>query len=321
MRRLLPPVTNLEDYRPLFNRREVWLPAIRSICDRHGLPHPDDEQPEPGSCILFRCGERRVVKLFPPIFQRDWFSERSALNALIKLRKVQIPQILDQGSLEDWPYLILSWMDGEPLDRLLPYLTPEEKRAIARQTGEGLAEIHQQACAGLAAYPPSWEDFFEQQLKTLVQRNAAAGAGQRWLDELDQLARSFPAFPRLGDAPCPIHADLNAEHIFCSREGDGWKVSGFIDFGDAICGQPEYDLVCPSLIFTGLPDCASALLDGMGILPSRRTPELFRRLTGFYFIHRFYDASLLTRFFPQNPPSNLAELSRLLWPTEGNPHE
>jgi aminoglycoside phosphotransferase (APT) family kinase protein len=53
-----------------------------------------------------------------------------------------------------------------------------------------------------------------------------------WLAEADLVATVPPAPPRVF-----IHGDLGAEHIFV----DGGRVTGVIDWGDAVIGDPDLD--------------------------------------------------------------------------------
>lgn len=311
---LLPPASTMDEYRGVFSRREVWLPAIKAICERHRLPVTALTQPELGSSIVFRVGEKALVKLFPPLFSQDFFSEKAALSDLSGLRQPAVPAILDEGNLETWNYLVLSPLEGIPLDQLLPSLSPLQREQIARSLGEAMAAVQAVPPPALRAVTPAWEGFQNRQLETVYAVNQQAGAGADWLADLHASYLDFPAEPLLSSQPCLIHADLNPEHVFCQPAGEGWRVSGVIDFGDAMVGMPEYDLVCPGEIFAGHPRQTRALLSGMGVQENKLTRMLSLRLTGFILLHRFFNVTLFPRIFPLHPPANMNDLRRLVWP-------
>ena len=51
---LLPQVEILDEYRRIYRKEAVWLPAMVEICDRHGLDSTLLAFAPPGSHVVFR---------------------------------------------------------------------------------------------------------------------------------------------------------------------------------------------------------------------------------------------------------------------------
>ncbi|HKJ85227.1 MAG TPA: hypothetical protein VKA06_04090, partial [Spirochaetia bacterium] len=67
---LLPDISTEDDYRARFPQNDVWAPAVRAICDRHGLDPSAIQRGTLGSNVVFQCGDV-FVKLFPPLWAAD----------------------------------------------------------------------------------------------------------------------------------------------------------------------------------------------------------------------------------------------------------
>jgi aminoglycoside 2''-phosphotransferase len=61
----------------------------------------------------------------------------------------------------------------------------------------------------------------------------------------DRIEQTFTTYLDAVDRADPvlIHTDLNPEHILFSA--DGGRLSGIIDFGSVVTGEPDYDFWCP----------------------------------------------------------------------------
>jgi hygromycin-B 7''-O-kinase len=101
-----------------------------------------------------------------------------------------------------------------------------------------------------------------------------------------------------------------------SREGEDWRLSGLIDFGDVLTGWGEYDLLGPSAFMTaGMPRRVRSLFGGFGYSPEDVTPAMRRRLMALLLLHRFSDPirDICIEGW-QDKAGDLAELAELLWP-------
>jgi hygromycin-B 7''-O-kinase len=114
---LLPALHDVAEYARARPRSELWIPALRAICARHGLARGPLEQFLPlGTHVVFAAGRDHVVKLFAPFWGRD-FAVESACARAVRDLGVAVPEVVAAGELEGWPYLVLRRLSGVRLDR------------------------------------------------------------------------------------------------------------------------------------------------------------------------------------------------------------
>ncbi len=127
---MLPAIASLDAYRQVYRNEQTWLPALRAICQRHGLDETSLHFAPPGSHVVFWIEQDWLIKLFCPLWQEDACTETLVLRELSDLPAFQVSHIRAQGEIEGWPYLVLSRLPGISLDLLWGTLQPEEKSGI-----------------------------------------------------------------------------------------------------------------------------------------------------------------------------------------------
>ena len=310
---MLPEIQSLDDYRRVYRREEAWLPAMRWICQRHGLDEASLRLAPPGSHVVFWVEEDWLIKLFTPLFGDDAPKETLLLRALAAQTDFNVPRIRAQGVLEGWPYLALSRLPGEPLETLWGRLSPAEKEQIAASLGRLMAALHRTPTAGLEALHVDWAAFLAQQMATCLERQAAAGAPPAWLAEMAAFLGDLPALFEPGFQPVLLNADLNPEHLFCEETPQGWQITGVIDFGDAMLGHPCYEFVAPGFITRRAPALRRAMLLSYGYAPQALDASLSRRLMAYTLLHRFASLPDWLGLFEEDTPADLEEMQEALW--------
>jgi hygromycin-B 7''-O-kinase len=91
---------------------------------------------------------------------------------------------------------------------------------------------------------------------------------------------------------------------------------GYLDFGDAMLGHPDYEMVAPGLeIAAGNPKILRSLLLAAGYPHQCLDQSLSRRLMAYTLIHRYIDLTTILALVPQGQTgANLDELAGLVWP-------
>ena len=120
----------------------------------------------------------------------------------------------------------------------------------------------------------------------------------------------------LNAPPVILTGEYIPENFLLSCDGDRWRLSGLIDFGDVMTGWGEYDLLGPSAFMTaGRPRRVRSLLSGFGYSDADITPALQRRLMALLLLHRFSDPirHICIEGWQQKA-DDLFELQELLWP-------
>jgi len=132
MPRLLPAIATREDYcRVRHQPADEWLPALRALGERHGLPEESVQRFAAGENPVFGLGEQLVVKLVPNLWVRAVQREAESLRFLADKTTLPVAHLVAEGRMEDWSYLVSTRLPGTPLDRVWPRLNSEEKERLA----------------------------------------------------------------------------------------------------------------------------------------------------------------------------------------------
>jgi aminoglycoside phosphotransferase len=264
---------------------------------RHGLPTPAVSVGAAGTFPTFLVGSY-VVKLFPRRFggAACFAIERSLHSGPLDRPDLPVPRYVAHGQLFEsgwrWPYLVTTRLDGTPWSEAS--LPAEAQLAVAAQLGEVLRRVHALDCPD----GPVWRRDLLGELRASC---AARHHRRRMLppgliDQIDAYLAPPSPVRRL------VHADLHADHILV----DGARLVGLIDWGDALCGDPYYEL--PSLYFGTFRPLLRAFLDAYGW---RVGPDFAQRAMSMTLVHEFNPAR------PFLPPldrvPSLDDLAARLW--------
>lgn len=151
---------------------------------------------------VFRAEQR-------PVCQKEVCVMRTALAA-----GIPTPRVLANGIWEDRPALLMSWIEGTPLARLI-LERPDLVASLGRAMGRVQATIHTLSI-GSMPLPNRWLDWVGNGETALLQR-----------------LRAFPVrMDRL------IHLDYHPLNVMASVDG----VTGVLDWANAHAGDPRADL-------------------------------------------------------------------------------
>ena len=258
-----------------------------------------------------------IIKVFRPV--RDCFRrELVALNFVTGKLPLPTPEVVGMGEIEGWPYLVTTQMRGRIALEVWPHLDTRQKRAIVRELGAALRELHQHAAPlSDAALNRDWDGFLARQMREAVARQAQRDPNPEWLESLpDFLAERRKLLP---DAPAPqvfLHGDVhNGNLMLQETSGGAWRIAGLFDFGDSLCGNYEYDLLAPGLL----------MLPGQGKLQREffaaygyATEEMDDDLRGRLMVLTIcYECSNLRKYAERLAPSavrlTLAQLEAAIW--------
>ncbi len=169
---------------------------------------------------------------------------------------VPVPEALyvaPEAERFDYPYIVLSWMDGTPLIDALATLEPAEAPALAAALGAVAAHIGSftfaepgflgpdlAICERLAIGPEGLRHYLR---KMVVAGRGAARLGpsltRRLLTQVDTCADELTP---VAGARSLIHADYKDGNILVRREPEGWRVTAVLDWEFAFAGASIFDL-------------------------------------------------------------------------------
>ena len=312
----LPNLPDFEAYKAWRADAPQWLPAALDIAHGHGLSTASPHIFSTGTNLVIGLGDELILKLFPPVYRRQFVSERSSLALLRGKLGIPIPEIVFEGERDQWPYLVITRVHGIVGSEAWPILPEDQKERVLGQIGETIAEVQRVPVGDLSAIEPGWEPFLLQQIEGCRARHVRLGLPQKFLDGLDELLSDAKSLIPFDAPPVILTGEYIPENFLLAREGAGWRLSGLIDFGDVMTGWGEYDLLGPSAFMTaGMPRRVRSLLEGFGYSLADMDQAMKRRLMALMLLHRASDPirHICIEGWQQKA-GDLIELQELLWP-------
>ena len=262
------------------------------MAERHGIPAAPLARERLGTNIVFAAGPRHLVKLYPPLWAGERAVERAALVHVAGRLSVPTPEVVAEGELDGWAYLVLTRVAGVPLEGAWPGLDEGARERAARRAGELVAEHRALPLPAPGVPAPEWPAFVRERAELARAKLAASRRAAAWSRELDAFLAPLRAELE-GAPPVFLNADVTEEHVFVAPDGSG-RVVGLVDLADAMAGAAEYDLVSFAVFLAGAGRAPlGAFLSGAGVAPGQRGPALARRLTAWALLHRYADGDAL----------------------------
>ena len=312
----LPPpgLDTYADYGRDFAALDYWRPYVAAVFAHHGLPCGTVSGGVPGTCPTWIVDRRYVIKFYGRLFDgaESYAAEAGVYGALAGVGDELTPPLVAEGRLCDdrvagdggwrWPYLIVGYMEGQPLAELYgeTALRADDFAALAREAGIWLRGLHGLTPTGRdrgAASPtgcdrltPEWAPF----LAFLARQHAGCGARHLgWgglpahlAAQVDEYLLPVDELVDTGRAPALLHADLTEDHLLVRLTAGGRRLGGVIDFGDARMGARAYELGALHLgAFRADKRLLSAFLAGYGDWPWG--PDEARRAMCMALLHQF----------------------------------
>lgn len=239
-------------------------PALRAALEQHAREalgsdfRIESVEPVRGGDIntalkLVGPGAAAFVKLRGADGEAMFAAETAGLAALRACSAIRTPEVLAHGSIEDHSFLLLEWLDIQPI----------RSPKTARRAGEALSTLHR--CTGahfgwhhdnflgstLQANPVSdnWSRFFVQQrLLPQLERAARKGFGSDLQRDGERLCNRAPAlFLEYAPQPSLLHGDLWSGNLGALPDGTPVLFDPACYYGDR-----DADLAMTEL-FGGLP--------------------------------------------------------------------
>ncbi len=307
---LLPKIIDRKHYAELFEQDLIWEPSIRFLAEKYllsGVPIRGVR----GSHIVYRVGNC-WIKIMAPLFAKDMAFEIAGLKSIEGRLRVATPQILGQGEIEDWPYIILSHVEGERIGDVWSTFNAEEKCSMARQIAATTLEL--QACAvdSVVRERGNWREFIKSRLKNLEDHHRTKNLDPLWLSKLAGFIGQFDEGEFIGSREVFLHADLTWDHFLVSRENGLPVLSGVIDLADCRGGHPEYDIPASAVfIFKNDPSSLREYLIGLGYQEHELNQRFSEKLMAWTCLHFYSDLkNYFANEMPKQEPGDFSALAQ-----------
>ena len=262
----------------------AWQPALQPLVDALG---GGLDQPAGTGTVLVLLGTQRVLKVYPPFLHDHAAWERAVLPLLTDRLSVPTPRLMDAGTHDGWPWLLMTRLPGVPMTGAWPALPEAGKCALLRQIGALASQVHALPVpAALRPLAPPWADFVARQRAGCFARQQRTGLPAHLLAQLEAFL----------DGPLPDDAAGNRDVVLTGEytpmnllvdAGDGARLSGMFDFGDGLLGHRAYDWLGPlCFLAAGQPARRLAFVQGLGLGADWDAPQR-RQLLRLMLLHRY----------------------------------
>lgn len=311
----LPPLDIFEGYEIFIQDPAPLEAAAHALMKRHDLPHAPLTRFEEGTNVVFALGNRLVIKIFPPFHRDQCTRETAVLHKIFGKLSVATPEILHQGEISGWPYIIMTQLEGTLLETLWQTLSTQNKESLLAELGLLIKQVHTLPTHGLEDIDSHWTQFMQRQI-------AGCAAHHRAHNLSEWLVAQIPAFLEevkpmlLEERPCVILTGEYTPMNLLVKEVDGvWHLHGLIDFGDAMLGSPAYDLLGPAaFLIQGDRALMRTFLISYGYEDASLNQNLSRYLTALMLLHQYSNLSVQVRINGwQERVKTLHALANLLW--------
>ncbi|WP_133140292.1 aminoglycoside phosphotransferase family protein [Legionella genomosp. 1] len=312
LKELLSTIHSFEDYEKLKSLIENDL--VKAIINKHQLPEAALTLFPDGTNIVFSFGAK-VIKIFPPVHQTQFESERLILKHLDGKLSVRTPRLEEEGELFGWPYLIISRLEGTLLETLWETMSKNNKIVILHELGELIREVHTLSTEGLEAIDCHWPQFIEKQIAQCVTNHQNKGFPPVLLKQLPDYLESAKELVTSIKKPVILTGEYTPMNFLVNHKDDMWHISGLIDFGDAMLGLPEYDLLGPgAFLIQGDKQLLETFIMAYGYSSSELTGKLSHQLTALMLLHQYSNLKVQIRIANwEEQVQSLEDLESLVW--------
>lgn len=318
--RFPPPIDEPGYWQTLYKQPlAFWQPALDLLRDRHQLPSDAWERSAFGKNIVFTLGAA-VVKLSPPFWSDDLRNEAAILRLIANRLPVATPELLAEGELESWGYLLLSRLPGEPLRLRWPQLARSEKVTLAHQQGALMAAVHalpvHDAPAWLAY---DWQSRLSEQIATCAPAMQRSGVQAPLLADIDRYLGQARLLLLAETERVLLHGDLDAGNLLVAHHAGQWRLSGLFDWGDGWLGPRTHDFISPGVhTLCGDRESLQAWYAGYGLAPDQQTAQLQQTVMARAMLHYADEwARLMARVPGADSCRDWSELAGCLWQMAG----
>ncbi|MCA0369797.1 MAG: aminoglycoside phosphotransferase family protein [Proteobacteria bacterium] len=311
----LPPLDTFEDYEVFIQAAAPLEAAAHALIKRHALPDAPLTRFSEGTNVVFALGDALVIKIFPPFHRDQYAREAAVLHSLLGKLPLSTPEILHQGEISGWPYIIMTQLEGTLLETLWDTLSPRNKESLLAELGLLIQQVHALPTQGLEAIDSHWGQFMKHQIAGCVAHHRAHNLPEGLLAQIPAFLEE--ARPMLFKAHKPVI--LTGEYTpmnLLVKEMDGiWHLHGVIDFGDAMLGSPAYDLLGPAaFLIQGDRALMRTFLISYGYDDVSLNQSLSRYLTALLLLHQYSNLSVQVRIDGwQERVNTLNDLADLVW--------
>lgn len=311
----LATIGTVEQYEQFKSNAGEITELAQTIMSAHSFPQSNVELFSEGTNLVFSYHGQYVIKIYPPYHRDQFNAELLVLQHIAGKLSIKTPIIQHQGEIENWPYLIMSQLEGESLETLWKTLEYANKLIIIRELGLLIKEMHALPTKGLEGIDFHWEQWVEQQFLHCMEQQRTTQLPQHLLQDISNYLHPVKDHLTKIKKTVLLTGEYTPMNLLVKRIDGIWHVHGLIDFGDAMLGAPEYDLLGPGAFsIQGDKQLLKEFLLAYGYTENELTAALSHHLMALMLLHRYSNLGVQIRIKDwQNTVHCLKDLEQLIW--------
>lgn len=315
MNNILSSINSFDEFEKLKLEVQALEMLAKTITRKHDLPDMSLMLFPEGTNIVFKYGNNKVIKIFPPLHLDQFKSELLVLKHLHGKLSVSTPFIEFHGDIFGWPYIIMTKIDGTLLEEIWNDLGQDNKIIIMRELGELIREVHALPTDGLEEIDCNWPEFIQQQINLCTEQHRTKGLSKALLELIPAYLETTKKSLMIHTKPVLLTGEYTPMNFLVKNINGLWHINGLIDFGDCMLGLPEYDLLGPgAFLIQGNKMLLKAFLTSYGYPTNMLTEELSHQLTALMLLHKYSNLAVQLRIENWNHKvNNLKEIQDLVW--------
>lgn len=235
-------------YESYFNESSFGFDLATQIAKCHGYDFLLERKTE-GSSLVFALGSDYFLKISPPFFDDSIDAEIKATKAIGAQLPFSIPNIIAEGSVGTWKYIVTKKVPGQQAKNVFRSFNQENKLTFASDIGNVIKALNNIETINFERSFGSWDNYLANRLQNQKSIHSEKGNSVDWTEKICSFVEKHKhLLINLGPAKL-IHADLNHEHLMLNQIGSEWRISGVLDFADAMNAPIEMEFILPIICF------------------------------------------------------------------------
>ncbi|MCL4507080.1 MAG: aminoglycoside phosphotransferase family protein [Chloroflexi bacterium] len=323
----IPQLDSREDYTQRFASVDYWTPYVTHVCHKHGFaPVHEILCSNPGTFPTFIVDSRWVVKFFGQLFDgADAYDMELTANLMVaEDGLIPAPHLIGLGSLFEaqqgwnWPYLIFEYLPGVHLGQVYDAVAANELLLIAQDLGVTVRHLHlinQRYHSFYLDNSNAYSRFIGKYRPSCVQRHRVWKAlPDHLINQIEDYVLPVHTLTAPTRDPVLLHGDITGDHVLGQLIEGHFTIKGLIDFGDALIGDPDFELIALHLdAFRCNNRMLGEYLTAYG-LPAQSHGAWQHKLMSLTLMHRFNVMRDVVQYLPAaSSVRTLEELARMVW--------
>ncbi len=178
-----------------------------------------------------------------------------------------------------------------------------------------IKEVHAIPTNGLEEIDCHWEAFINKQILNCVNQHRNRLLAESLVQQIPAYLIPIEQSLRAIEKPVLLTGEYTPMNFMVKKIAGVWHIDGLFDFGDAMLGLAEYDLLGPgAFLIQGDPILLREFLTAYGYSADQMNHNLSYKLTALMLLHKYSHLKVQIRINQwEHKVKNIHDLASLVW--------